>query len=79
MTDCERCCFYEHCTKTGRQKNKNCVYGEKVHAYWIERTEPCYEDDVDIFYMCSNCHETFDYVTNYCPHCGAKMEGGGSR
>lgn len=29
MTNCERCCFYEHCTKTGQSKDKNCVYGKK--------------------------------------------------
>ena len=46
------------------------------HAYWLEREEPICEDDVDVFYMCSDCHETFDYAPNYCPHCGAKMDGG---
>ena len=30
MTNCERCCFYEHCTKTGQSKDKNCVYGKKT-------------------------------------------------
>lgn len=30
MTNCERCCFYEHCTKTGRCENKECIYGRKV-------------------------------------------------
>lgn len=30
MTNCERCCFYEHCTKTGRCENKDCIYGRKV-------------------------------------------------
>ena len=27
-------------------------------------------------YICSICHESFEYKTNYCPHCGAKMENG---
>lgn len=26
---CERCCFYEFCTRTGRTENKDCVYGKK--------------------------------------------------
>lgn len=29
---CERCCFYEHCTKSGRTETKNCVYGKKEAA-----------------------------------------------
>lgn len=48
---------------------------EKPSGDWIERQEPLGEDDVDIFYMCTNCHETFDYPTNYCPNCGADMRG----
>lgn len=28
MDNCERCCFFEHCTKTGRIE-KDCVYGNK--------------------------------------------------
>lgn len=30
MTNCERCCFYEHCVKAGRIKDKNCIYGKKT-------------------------------------------------
>lgn len=30
MTDnCERCCFYEYCVKSGRIETKDCIYGEK--------------------------------------------------
>jgi len=25
--NCERCCFYEHCTKQGRIGSKDCIYG----------------------------------------------------
>lgn len=28
-------------------------------------------------YICSVCNESFEYMTNYCPNCGAKMENGG--
>ena len=28
ITNCERCCYYEHCTKTGRTENRDCVYGK---------------------------------------------------
>lgn len=26
-------------------------------------------------YKCGSCGQTNDYKMNYCPHCGAKMEG----
>lgn len=29
IQNCERCCFYEHCTKNGRTETKDCVYGKK--------------------------------------------------
>lgn len=30
MTDnCERCCFYEYCVKSGRIETKDCIYGRK--------------------------------------------------
>lgn len=29
MNSCERCCFYEYCTRCGRTETKDCVYGKK--------------------------------------------------
>jgi len=29
MNRCERCCFYEYCTRTGRTEEKRCIYGNK--------------------------------------------------
>ena len=41
------------------------------HGRWVEtdRDDPCY-------YYCSECHRQVDMQENYCPNCGAKMEGG---
>ena len=41
-----------------------------VHGKWISECEPHYE--------CSECHHWFHLYQymNYCPNCGAKMDGG---
>lgn len=52
-----------------------CEIKPVIHSYWIERTEPIGEDDVDTFVMCVNCRNTFDNVSTYCPCCGALMDG----
>lgn len=53
-----------------------------VHGSWIAQ-----EDwGMDTYYTCSACKEDFvtddgtptDNLWNYCPHCGAKMDGGGT-
>lgn len=44
-----------------------------VHAYWIEKSAPLIKPHDEICYTCSSCGETNDIVTNYCPHCGARM------
>ena len=30
MNNCERCCFFESCTRLARIENKNCIYGNKA-------------------------------------------------
>lgn len=45
---------------------------EKVYGEWIK-------DDYGYFYRfhCSECgheHDSPEYITPYCPHCGAKMD-----
>ena len=59
---------------------------EVWHGKWIETQEPSGWCDVDCI-ECSVCHESWiidevssidDYecMWHYCPHCGAKMDGG---
>ena len=59
---------------------------EVRHGKWIENQEPLGWCDVDCA-ECSVCHESWiidedssidDYecMWHYCPHCGAKMDGG---
>ena len=45
---------------------------EVVHGRW-EGIE------FDMFYKCSNCGLIVEYeLSNYCPNCGAKMDGDGN-
>ena len=51
-----------------------------IHARWIGTEYDGYADGYPVYdtYECSNCHEEHygevDTLTNYCPHCGAKMD-----
>lgn len=40
---------------------------EVVHAEWVWK---------DGCFHCTNCKQTEDHITKYCPGCGAKMDGG---
>ena len=53
---------------------------EVVHGRWIEKQEPipwC-EDDVEVYTVCSICDCYSPGESNYCPNCGAKMDGDGN-
>ena len=43
---------------------------------WIHKSE-VYSYCGHLFYpkICSVCNSVFEYTTNYCPNCGARMEG----
>ncbi len=47
---------------------------EVVHGRWIyEPVEFAYEKDI----KCSVCGSYVEHTSNYCPNCGAKMDGDG--
>lgn len=47
-------------------------YAPVRHGRWIDAREYCGD------YMCSNCETLYGTNKfNYCPYCGAKMDGGG--
>ena len=59
---------------------------EVRHGKWIKTQEPLGWCNVDCA-ECSVCHESwivdedssiddYEYMWHYCPHCGAKMDGG---
>lgn len=39
-----------------------------------QRTGHWIEDDDEMFVICSECGEKNDYISAYCPDCGARME-----
>ena len=41
-----------------------------VHGKWELQHLEC-----GIFYVCSECEHGFKTITEYCPKCGAKMDG----
>lgn len=47
-----------------------------VHGHWINHFDDLFPEDSTI--ECSECHEHTHYMPddNYCPNCGAKMDGG---
>lgn len=45
---------------------------EVVHGRWLELPMP----RTQWKYRCGQCGCPQDYKHNYCPHCGAKMDGG---
>lgn len=79
MTYCESCGHYKVC-KDKAEYWSNCPnYIEPVwHGKWVD-TQPNYKDSCyRNAHVCSNCHNyyTKDYeYMNYCPQCGAKMDG----
>lgn len=43
-----------------------------VHGRWM----PFHSETAGKIQYCSACEIGFDAKTDYCPHCGAKMDGG---
>ena len=48
---------------------------EVVHGRWIDQSFAM-NGGVVRFCACSECRHEMTFETNYCPNCGAKMDGG---
>ena len=46
---------------------------EKLPSAQPQRTGYWIEDDDEMFVICSECGEKNDYISAFCPDCGAKM------
>ena len=49
---------------------------EVKRGKWEKRTFIVFDNEIKDSYHCSECNTTWDTATNYCPNCGAKMDGG---
>jgi hypothetical protein len=49
---------------------------EVRHGEWRMRRAIVFDCEL-VGYNCSRCNTTWDTETNYCPTCGAKMDGKG--
>ena len=50
------------------------------HGRWIGIYEYCEKNGyvpsgMGIYYFCSECDETEQKISDFCPHCGARMDG----
>jgi len=46
------------------------------HGRWSRERLPSTDGGSYEVFRCNMCSEAFNWRTNYCPNCGAKMEGG---
>ena len=83
--NCKDCLHHFACLVNGEYSPTPCRayknkadYREQSVGEWIERevTLSWLEDDVDVFYVCSNCKIETPFTSKYCHDCGAKMKGG---
>lgn len=54
--------------------------GSVKHGKWMECTLHEYDPHTDehwdeTYYKCSECGKPCDLLANYCPNCGARMDG----
>jgi hypothetical protein len=62
---------YELCVSCAHKLRKWFNGEEKDNGRWV----PFHSEAAGDIQYCSACEIGFDAKTDYCPHCGAKMEG----
>lgn len=59
-----------------RDDNGNAIEISRVrHGHWVQKPQ-MYRHPYAKNYYCSECREETNTCGNYCPNCGAKMDGG---
>jgi len=64
-------CPYYHHEPTGEPF---CEKDDRRHGEWLELNDP--DAILENYYVCNQCGRMSNYNSNYCPNCGAKMDGG---
>lgn len=65
------------CDEIGREISKQTEQPER-HGSWDVSTKRNILDELESLYICSECECLMKYKTNFCPRCGAQMDGGQS-
>ena len=68
-------CYCDEYAIVGMLNSLPSAQSERKTGKWIKREFPMpLSDSSKIGYLCTECLTHWDVPTNYCPHCGAKME-----
>ena len=62
--DLEKCDWMEHL------KEDAADVAPVVHGRWL-----CVDTDTEHFFLCNRCKKKEFWESNYCPNCGARMDG----
>lgn len=62
------------CAISQVQKQQTADVVEVKQGKWEKKTFIIFDSE-KVGYKCSECNTTWDTSTNYCPNCGAKMDG----
>ena len=63
-------CPYYHHEPTGEPF---CEKDDRRHGEWLELNDP--DATLENYYVCNQCGRMSNYNSNFCPNCGAKMDG----
>ena len=63
------------CERKGTFCNPVCPYEEIKELAPVVHGRKIEDGDIGWFWLCSLCGECLPYGANYCPNCGARMDG----
>lgn len=67
--NCDECNL---CYEQGNMGEQKEALGMAIKA--LEQTKTGHWEDCSNGWMCSNCYKDVSHESDFCPHCGAKME-----
>lgn len=67
---CPEKCDLEKCDWMEHLKEDAADVAPVVHGRWL-----CVDTDTEKFFLCNRCKKKEYWESNYCPNCGARMDG----